>query len=74
MRLILASFSDTGRTSQANQLAAQQQIKIVQAALTREGIVSGHIIAFGADLPTTGDTTSASQERNDKVEVYLAPQ
>lgn len=72
-RLILASFADIGGTPQANQLAAQQQIEVVRAALTREGIVPGRAIAFGADLPIASSTTPDGRERNRRVEVYLAP-
>jgi phosphate transport system substrate-binding protein len=57
-RLILASFADNGGTLQANQLAAQQQIAIVRAALAKEGIVPGQAIAFGADLPTCRSLTT----------------
>ena len=71
-RLILASFADTGRTPQASQLAAHQQIEVVRAALTREGVMPGRSIAFGTDLPAD-DTTRAGRERNGRVEVYLTP-
>jgi len=67
-RLILASFTDTGGTPQANQAAAQHQIELLRAALTTEGVVPGQAIAFGNDLLVAG------RERNGRVEVYLAPQ
>lgn len=73
-RLILASFADTGGTPQANQVAAQQQIELVRAALTREGIVPGQALAFGNDLLMANNTTPVSREPNGRVEVYLAPQ
>jgi len=73
-RLILASFADTGGTPQANQLAAQQQIELVRAALTKEGIMPGQAIAFGNDLLMAGNTTPPGRERSGRVEVYLAPQ
>ena len=71
-RLILASFAETGSTPQASQLAAHQQIEVVRAALTREGVVPGRSVAFGTDLPAD-DTTPAGRERNGRVEVYLTP-
>ena len=73
-RLILAGFADSGGTPQANQLAAQQQVEAVRAALTREGIVPGRAVAFGTDLPIADNATPDGRERNRRVEVYLAPQ
>ncbi len=72
-RLILASFADIGGTPQANQLAAQQQVEAVRAALTREGIAPGRAIAFGTDLPIADNATPDGRERNRRVEDYLAP-
>ena len=73
-RLILAGFADSGGTPQANQIAAQQQIEVVRAALAREGILPGRAVAFGTDLPVADNTTPDGRERNRRVEVYLAPQ
>lgn len=71
-RLMLLGFADSRGEDAANQRLSEGRARTVANALAQRGVQAGTIRGFGEALPVADNSTDEGQEKNRRVEVWVA--
>jgi outer membrane protein OmpA-like peptidoglycan-associated protein len=72
-RIVIEGFTDTSGTPGANQRLSERRAEAVRAALVRDGIEAGRIVArgLGAEYPVASNDDPGGRQLNRRVEILL---
>lgn len=73
-RLLLLGFADSRGGEAMNLKLSEGRAKTVAAALAQRGVKVGVVRGFGAAIPVADNSTPEGQEKNRRVEVWVARQ
>jgi outer membrane protein OmpA-like peptidoglycan-associated protein len=70
---VIEGFTDTSGTPGANQRLSERRAEAVRAALVRDGIEAGRIVArgLGAEYPVASNDDPGGRQLNRRVEILL---